>query len=828
MLSHPHSIIRRFQSPLTSPNAFTASSSPSDNVIKPVTCQHRCCCYQAGLSVGEVNFLKLPPAASELESLTTSIDLDQSSCNLGAYCHLFLLYFSLSSAVTMKCHKPGTDQEAEFSIFANGFKCEEYVLPTIEDEEADANVIECFIPVSDGDQLTVQGTFTGSVLHGRFDILADGSFVADRVFEGNKDGTLKFHKKKKVDVQTVMHAQRDTSITSLMARSNEQDIKVVEGNLHVKSLGDMVHGGFLTGNADVLGVGSLAVVISVNSETRDEYSGPYKPNNTCYPDKTIGSWKGRSSECRPNHIETLHELEIKVTDDELSTAKQNKFKRHFAQTRFGSKPWATLIFYYRTKDQIDYAGCAPSDADNVHALESAKSFTAAPATRGKAAKGAVKVKEQPQNDDENTADNITVASRSTLSKPASRGNSMFMTPPPSERMDNTTPPVVKKKLFGQPFPKLSSTPQTPKATTVPVVDDFASSIAAYNAARMETPGVTSSSPVLPEPNDKELADAISTAATCLETVEGPPGNLSSPAQEQSLGETFEFDESGKVVDTSISTLATENRMLSPDEIRSAIPATGISISELLQKLNTSSGGLINTSEDSLTESLSDVAIRSVRGLYYPQGTPLQNIERLESALDRPCSPQLLQTIERPESALGRPRTPEPLQVIERSSSAVSYPRTPEPIAKPEEAEHTFPQTPTTSSAQGVPMTPISVTKKRTASLSISRESTPKRARLAELAAKKARLQKELEDKRARTSAKKKALEEQRRAREEDMRRWAEEQQEKEAQMLADVAELERSNAEAEDEEENIERQRAMEEEDYEELKRQYDDEVSVS
>ncbi|TKA60980.1 hypothetical protein B0A55_11363, partial [Friedmanniomyces simplex] len=60
----------------------------------------------------------------------------------------------------MKCHRPGTDQSLELSVFANGMVCEEYELQA--SSITDPSVVSCFIPVEEGDELTIRGTFTGS------------------------------------------------------------------------------------------------------------------------------------------------------------------------------------------------------------------------------------------------------------------------------------------------------------------------------------------------------------------------------------------------------------------------------------------------------------------------------------------------------------------------------------------------------------------------------------------------------------------------------------------------------------------------------------------
>ena len=82
----------------------------------------------------------------------------------------------------MKAQKPGTDQECWFKVLATGYELPEFELPT--SSTTDQNVVECFIPVSNGDRLTVKGFFSGTVLHGCWDLVVDGSFLGDKRYEG--------------------------------------------------------------------------------------------------------------------------------------------------------------------------------------------------------------------------------------------------------------------------------------------------------------------------------------------------------------------------------------------------------------------------------------------------------------------------------------------------------------------------------------------------------------------------------------------------------------------------------------------------------------------
>ncbi|KAK4541607.1 hypothetical protein LTR36_007904 [Oleoguttula mirabilis] len=334
----------------------------------------------------------------------------------------------------MKCHKPNTNQEVEFTVLANGVRCDEYVLPPT--NNSDPDVLECFIPVSDGDQLTLTGSFTGSVLHGAFDLLADGSFLGDKRIEGPKSGDTKYHKKRKLDIKTVFDTPVPEGHTSIFAPDT-----IVEGNLHVRTLRSSYQGSPLNVDSRRLGVGSLTVICSLNQKTEENYVEKY-------PSATCGDWPTRGQDdVTDGGVGPTHEMEVKVTDEDVSKKRQQKHKRHIIQTHFGLKPWAKLIFHYRSKEAIEQAGCEERSVES-QALQPADEETFIRASTETVKKGAAAgtrssktaVKEE---------EGITVASR------ASRGNSLFTSPPPSEtsRMSPS---------YGQYRPTPTPAPEAPK------------------------------------------------------------------------------------------------------------------------------------------------------------------------------------------------------------------------------------------------------------------------------------------------------------------------------------------------------------------------------
>lgn len=234
------------------------------------------------------------------------------------------------TSFNMKCRQPNTDRDFEAFIFANGNKCAEYAVPS--QESSDSNVVECFVPIEEGDKISVRGTFNGTVLNAVFDVVADGAYLRDTRNDGKGD-EAKFLKKRKIDFATFYDLPDDGS-TSIMGYQ-----QVKEGHLYAKSLGS-------TGLLGPTGChrSVLSIIASLSMQIATSYEHGY---NTL----TLGEW----DEVMETAVPPTLELEVKALDSELSKVKQNKHRRHFAQTRPGSKPWAILNFYYRTKGRLHTA-----------------------------------------------------------------------------------------------------------------------------------------------------------------------------------------------------------------------------------------------------------------------------------------------------------------------------------------------------------------------------------------------------------------------------------------------------------------------------------------
>lgn len=241
----------------------------------------------------------------------------------------------------MKCHKPDSDQEAEVTVQFNDYACHEFVLPST--RNADPNALECFIPVFDGEKITIKGKFRGTVLHGSIDLLVDGSFVGRSSIWGKNQQPKRYNHKIKFG-QGVLTCTEQPENDDVRYRT-----PVVEGELVARPLHGNPHKGTTqTGH----GIGSIVVIISVNDQVENGYAPtpPYSNNIK------IGRWKDLD-DGQDGGIVPDHQLAFNLTNDDVHPNRQSKFHRHAKETRFGNKPWATFVFYYRSRKAIKDAGC---------------------------------------------------------------------------------------------------------------------------------------------------------------------------------------------------------------------------------------------------------------------------------------------------------------------------------------------------------------------------------------------------------------------------------------------------------------------------------------
>ncbi|KAK3712622.1 hypothetical protein LTR37_009065 [Vermiconidia calcicola] len=333
----------------------------------------------------------------------------------------------------MKCTKPNIDQDCTLTVYANGFPCPEFILPSQSNFTSEnSDIVECFIPVTANDELTIKGVFSGTILHGSFDVVADGSFLVDKRVEGQA-AELKHHKRK-------LHFDKAFDMPQPPDhRSIFPSEKVVEGPLNVRALpaNEDDGGDEATGNggglaSGKLGLGSLAVIIDVNQKADEMHKHGYAS-------MIGGSWRERDDQGHDDSgIKPTHELIVKVTEDEVHKNRQSKHKRHFDQIRFGKKTWAKFIFYYRSQMAIERAGCQPRP-DKVQELEDDAGDNFVRSTEvvqngGNRKPKKVAVKKE---NEEGMGDNIHV-----LPGRLDRTDGFSALPPPQTQQK-------KKKLFGQ-------------------------------------------------------------------------------------------------------------------------------------------------------------------------------------------------------------------------------------------------------------------------------------------------------------------------------------------------------------------------------------------
>ncbi|KAK5711219.1 hypothetical protein LTR17_018511 [Elasticomyces elasticus] len=347
--------------------------------------------------------------------------------------------------------RPNTDQSLNLTIFANGMACPEYSLPT--PSTTDSNIVQCFVPVIEGDELTIRGTFTGSCLHGSFDILADGSFLFDRRIEGQKDGKIRHYTNRKLEFRSFYDAPKVKGHTSIFAPD-----KLVEGHLHVQARNAPSQTAASFPAPSEFGIGSLAVVVSLNQRNADGYTNKYKSLTCGDPDI------GRKDD-DDGGISADYELMLRPMEGELTKHKGFKHRRHAEQTRFGTKPWAKIIFYYRSQETIDEHDCIQKDGTS-HALEpdDAETFVC----------GSIEGARPKKKKGEQESPSATPGPRSSLFETPGPEQAVQRTPAPVEQVKHTTPQpstlnqeteIHNGLSTPQSLPQMQRMPDTPSSST---------------------------------------------------------------------------------------------------------------------------------------------------------------------------------------------------------------------------------------------------------------------------------------------------------------------------------------------------------------------------
>ncbi|QIX00099.1 hypothetical protein AMS68_005616 [Peltaster fructicola] len=104
------------------------------------------------------------------------------------------------------------------------------------------------------------------------------------------------------------------------------------------------------------GIGSLVVIASIE----ETYSSQgYAPDRNDYPDRLLGNWEYRPDNVRDSGIPPTHCLGVTNVNRSVIPQKCNKFFTTFEGLRYGSRPVAKFVFYYRGKAAIYNANCMP-------------------------------------------------------------------------------------------------------------------------------------------------------------------------------------------------------------------------------------------------------------------------------------------------------------------------------------------------------------------------------------------------------------------------------------------------------------------------------------
>ncbi|EME39483.1 hypothetical protein DOTSEDRAFT_75226 [Dothistroma septosporum NZE10] len=292
-------------------------------------------------------------------------------------------------ASTMKAIRPNTDQEAEFQIYINNEPCKEYALPSSANT-APSNIAQCFIAVEPGDQLSIKGTFTGTVWSGTFDLVADGSFLHESRVEGKPGVEAKFMKSRKVAFEKVLNCPYPPEWTSVYP-----PIAMYEGTLHAKKLGDKFVAKYLdwetpVPGSDQPGIGCLSLIVSISEDSISKY---HKPNRWIDLDgqsddrEIIGGWRREPVQAerelriaRPqgvidSGITPDHQLYFQENPEDSGAGQKrsSKHRKHWQDTRPGLKAWCRFCFHYRAKSTLDEAGCVLRTEEAQH-LEPATDF----------------------------------------------------------------------------------------------------------------------------------------------------------------------------------------------------------------------------------------------------------------------------------------------------------------------------------------------------------------------------------------------------------------------------------------------------------------------
>lgn len=322
----------------------------------------------------------------------------------------------------MKATRSSLDQHLELSVYADDQKLQEYVL--YDDDKVNRNILECFVPVREGQKLTLKGKFEGNCVQASFDLVVDGSFLQDARLE-DTGGSQR--RKRQLHFERVYDCPAEKEGWT----SKEPPIDVYEARLYVEELGDLVR----LEDVETMdwsgvrpGVGSIQVVAHLQDFEGEQRFDPEW-------DIHGGGWLRRhKNPVRPSGIEADCAIEVRHVSDEKVQQKRSRIHRNhgLVDTRYGIVPWARFVFYYRKQESIAAAKCLLRN-DEVRELDTQEENVASPLREDEAYQGDEAEAVVPQRVEDTSWENQAPFSTTDLPKLSKLGGDFGSLLPPQPK-----------------------------------------------------------------------------------------------------------------------------------------------------------------------------------------------------------------------------------------------------------------------------------------------------------------------------------------------------------------------------------------------------------
>lgn len=313
----------------------------------------------------------------------------------------------------------------------NGITAPEYDLPDASTTAASDGYIDTYIAVKPSDRISLKWIWTGSLLHGQLDWIADGTLVRENRIEGDSQKGAVKYVKKSLRFDTGLDCPKPPNWTSVEPNKDLYEGNLVVTNLDKESLDEKAGG-------SRPGVGSLVFVMSVNQFSADNYHDPEKSIE-------MYSWKKRAGdEVRQAQIPPEYALELQwISNDKITSKRSIQHRNRFGQIRFGLKAWGKMCFYYRSATSIEEAGGAVRDENTileVEAWDGLRPFVAVDQKK----RAAPRKKGGPASDDEDGDESLFVSMGGTPERTINLENA-------SDHAATPKPKKKKAKLGGALF-----------------------------------------------------------------------------------------------------------------------------------------------------------------------------------------------------------------------------------------------------------------------------------------------------------------------------------------------------------------------------------------